>query len=191
VNTTLTTCKCWHIDAVGAAVALAFTAVLGLGGFWPLVRDHQEHLAQKGQLASQKEQAARLESALASLQARLAAARQSLAENPLQLKAAANINRQLADISALAADTGLRIDDMRPDRSVPGAHYETVPVVVAGGGTYRTCSAFLGRLRRAMPDTAVSSLELAAGGGDPAAPGKFRFDLLWHAAPATAAAPAK
>ena len=108
-------------------------------------------------------------------------------ESPLHLAPASTINRRLTEVSALAGDAGLVIDDIRPDRAVPAAQCETIPISLAGSGTYRTCTLFLARLRRSMPDTSVASVELAAAGLDTTGASKFRMDLRWHAAPQSAA----
>jgi len=178
----------WRIDLVGAAVMVALALVVGLGGFWPLVRDHREQARDQAEMIAQREQAARLEAGLVMLRTRVDAVHDALEREALHLRPASALNRHLTDISSLAVESGLRIDDIRPDSIVSGTQYETVPIVMAGGGSYRTCTAFLGRMRTAMPDTSISALELSANPADAGTSGKFRFELSWYAAPKGAAA---
>jgi Tfp pilus assembly protein PilO len=184
----LTVWTWWRVDLAGAAALAALTAAVVLGGVLPLMANHKEYLALHSELAVQRDQAARLEVTMETLRQKLESARRTVDGSPLHLAAAGTVNRRLTEVSALAGDVGLVIDDIRPDRSVPGTHCETIPIAVAGSGTYRTCTLFLARLRRTMPDTSVSALELAAGGLDATGAGKFRMDLRWHAAPRSAEA---
>lgn len=173
----------WRIDLAGIASLVGLALVVGLGGFWPLFSSQREQAREQAELIAEREQAARLDACLVSLRTRADAAHEALARGSLHLAPASALNRRLAEISTLAVESGLRIDDIRPDRAVSGPHYETVPIILAGGGTYRTCTAFLGRMRKAMPDTSVTALELTANAADPAAAARFRFDLNWYAAP--------
>lgn len=175
----------WRIDLAGAGVCAGLALVLGLGGFWPLLTSYRTGVAERAELISQREQAARLEAGLVTLRTRVDTVHEALAHSSLHLASASTLNRHLTELSALAVDSGLRIDDIRPDRLQAGANYDTVPITLAGGGSYRTCAAFLSRLRKAMPDTSVTALDLSALAVGPGAAGRFRFDLNWYAAPKT------
>jgi hypothetical protein len=77
----------------------------------------------------------------------------------------------------------LTIDEMRPDVVSEGRDYKTVPIYIAGNGTYPACAAFLHGLRKRFPDMAVMSFDTtnnSASGDAPAA--TFHFVLAWHAA---------
>jgi Tfp pilus assembly protein PilO len=177
----------WRIDLAGAALCAAIAAGMCFGGILPLLAQHEQLQKLQQEISVQREQAAKMDATLASVRHKLDVSRQALTESPLRLEAASNVYRRLAEVSALASECGLTVDDIRPDRSVPGAYCETVPILMAGSGTYRTCTAFLNRLRRTMPDTGVASLELLANGAATSGGGKFRFDLRWHASPRSAA----
>jgi len=178
----------WRIDGVGLGTCAALTLVLYLGAFWPLMRNHAECVAQQSLLAREREQTAQLDAEAAALRTRLETARQTLARSPLRLQPASNVNRQLTRLSALAEEAGLEVVDIRPDNDQPGAHYDIVPIVLAGRGTYPACTAFLSRLRKTLPDTGASALELRANWVEQGAPPRFRFDLQWYAAPTLLAA---
>jgi len=180
--------KWWHLDAVGAAVLAALAMIVYVCGYYPLMSSHDEYLAKEGELAAQQDQAARLESTLLSLQHRLSATRETLATSNLSLKPGSNLNSQLTQISALAVRNGLTVADVRTDPSFSEQHCEVFPISLAGTGTYRACTIFLGELKKAFPDTAVQSLELAAQPGDRLGVGTFSFRLWWHAAAKSARA---
>jgi Tfp pilus assembly protein PilO len=183
VKANLTLKKWWRVDAVGVGVLVALTAVVYVCGYYPLMRSHQEYQDKRAALVAQREQSARLETTLQGLQKRLAAVTQSLSSSSLSLKPAANLNNQLAQISALATGCGLAIDDVRTEPAVAETHSDAFPVTLAGDGTYRACTVFLSRMRATFQDTTVVSLDLTGNGGDPSGIGKFNFRLRWHAAP--------
>jgi Tfp pilus assembly protein PilO len=177
----LNSLKLWQVDAVFLGVCVAVTAAFALFGFAPLISGHHDFLAQRESLVAQEQQAAQLETSLANLRERVEADQRALAGHTLALKSVANVNSQLAEISSLATECGLRVEDIRPDSAVSGTYYDTVPVAVAGRGTYRDCTAFLNRLRRTLPDTGVATVELVANTGERTGQGKFRLDLQWYA----------
>ena len=179
----LTLWKWWRVDAVGAGILLALSLAVYVCGYYPLMSSHSEYEDKQAALATQREHSARLESTLLALQKRLATVSQSLTSGSLNLKPAASLNNQLTQISALATASGLAIDDVRTEQAVTETHSDAYPVTLAGKGTYRACTVFLSRLRKAFPDTTVVSLELAGNPGDTAGNGKFNFRLRWHAAP--------
>ena len=177
------------MDAVGLGILVALAAVVYVCGVYPLMRTQAEYQDKVAALAAQREQSARLEAALLALQRRLAIVSQSLASSSLSLKPAANLNNQLAQISSLATESGLGIDDVRTDQAVAEAHSDAFPVMLAGKGTYRACTVFLNRLRKTFPDTTILALDLTGNAGDMAGAGKFNFRLRWHAAPKPVAPP--
>lgn len=181
MRTATKTWACWHLDVVGAAVCLAAALAVYLGGAKPLIRNHERVVAQQEQLRTQQEHAAKLENTLEALREQLQTVRRALDNSTLRLKPLSNLNLHVAEISALATQNGLQIDDIQTGAVRIGTHYEVVPVHLAGSGTYRTCTMFLNRLRRTLPDTSVASLSLTATAGDTSGGGKFRMDLQWHA----------
>jgi Tfp pilus assembly protein PilO len=176
----------WRIDLIGAAVCAAMTLAVCLGGIVPLAGSHEEVLKMQAETVAQQSQAARLDATLTATREKLRQAQKKLDESPLRLETSTNVFRRLSDVSALASDSGLSLDDIRPGPAAVGTYCDTVPIAMAGNGTYRACAAFLARLCRVMPDTGVSSLEVAAVGVDPSGSGKFHFDLEWHVAPRSA-----
>lgn len=174
----------WQWDAAGIAMLAVLSLTAYFAGFRPLLAGHEEWAARRAALAAQREQAAKLQKALTAAQGRLEETRAALAKLPLRLQPASNVIAQLAAVSALANEAGLRIDDIHPERGVPGTHYETVPIQIVGSGTYTKCTRFVSRLCKVLPDTNVSSLEMGTNPADLMGAGTFRFGLCWYTAPA-------
>jgi Tfp pilus assembly protein PilO len=179
------------VDAVGVGILLVFAAVIYVCGYYPLMRSHREYQEKQAALSAQQEHSARLESALLALQKRLATVSRTLATSSLNLKPAANLNNQLAQISSLAAESGLTLGDVRTDQPVAESHSDAFPVRLAGKGTYRACTVFLSCLRKTFPDTTIVAVDLSGDADDTSGTGKFDYRLRWHAAPKPVAVPAK
>ena len=109
---------------------------------------------------------------------------QQVASLPLRLEPATSINPRLARLADLAGESGLVLDEIQPGPAADGSHYQTVPIRLAGGGSYPAVAVFLHRLRERFPDTAVRSFECsntAPGADRPSA--AFRAELAWYTAP--------
>ena len=101
----------------------------------------------------------------------------------MRLEPVAQVNQRLARLTGLADASKLTIDEMRPGTISEGRDYKTVPILIAGNGTYPACAAFLHGLRQRFPDMAVMSFDTTNNSASPDSPAAtFQFDLAWHAA---------
>jgi hypothetical protein len=170
----------WGIDAAWAAALAGLTLAAFVGGVQPLIRSHEEVMARRSALAVQQAQAAKLENALVAAQGRLESTRRALTKDRVRLQPASKVNAQLSALAALAADHGLQIDGIRPEAAAEGACYKTVPIALAGSGTFVKCTEFLRRLRETHMDTYVPAIAMdSRGTGDGS--GAFRFVIHWYA----------
>jgi len=126
-------------------------------------------LAQQADLELKQQTATTSNASLQTLQRRLGALQQQISDNPLHLQPASAINKRLGELTDLAAQLGLRMEDVQPGKISTTARFETVSIHLAGTGNYRTCVQFLHRLRTGFPDTSVTSLQLTGNPSDPAA----------------------
>jgi Tfp pilus assembly protein PilO len=178
----------WHLDVVGTVLAVGVTVAAYFLGIRPLV-ESRSRLTERGrQLEVLERQATALEKVLAGRRRRLETVDRALASDSLRLRPVSDLNRRLAEVSALATDCGFQIADCQTGTVAAGAHYGALPITLDGRGTYRTCTQFLNRLREAFPDTSVSTLDLTATHGDPCGTGAFRVGLRWYAMPGGQAA---
>jgi len=180
-----TTWTKWRVDLIGAAVLVVLTSVFVLGPVRGGLRQRAVAKVQRTELAAQESRLAQADRILMAVKKDYGAVEARLAQSALHLEPSANVNSRLARISELAIEAGLQIDEIKPGAPLMGEHYETVPIFLAGNGTYRQCAVFLHQLRQALPDTGAESLELSGNAAAPAATGTFRFNLHWHAAPPT------
>ena len=172
----------WRIDLAAVGLLVGLTLILAVVPGWLLITRHRRTEQLRLDVATQQLLLKNLQDELAALDADLTAVEEATAQQAVQLSPADAVNAKLASLSDLAAESGLQIDQIRPGKAQPGQYYQTVPLHVAGVGTYRQCVRFLRQLKRLMPDTSAQSFDLAGNAADPMKPGTFSFGLQWVAA---------
>lgn len=180
--------RCWHVNALGVCTCLVLTLVFHIAGMLPVLREYAQNVKQNVELEGSKTQAAKLAAAADKLARRLRKVGQALDDAPVQLQTTRQLNQRLAHLASLAAECGLAIDQTHSDRPYSSTWYQTVPIRLAGEGTYPTCALFLSRLRQAFPDTGVSAFELSGQPTNNSAASQFTFDLVWYTQPALSSA---
>ncbi len=179
----------WQIDAAGVGICVLLTLLLIFGGIQPLLSSRANFESQRQLLDQRSSHAMKLDLAKAQITNSLNLVRNTLEASPLRLSPATDVNLRLSQISSRATRSGLDINEIRPGLSAASSRYETIPVLLAGSGSFSRCTQFLRSLHEEFPDTAVRSLELIAGPIEPGRPSNatFSFDLRWHAAPGSQA----
>jgi len=164
------------VCAVVSAGAYAF-------GVHPALARHSEHKARQAELKAARLKAASLIGTRNNALAQLAEVNKAVDDLPLRLEPAGTVNQRLARLTELATkECLLTIDEMRSGTIIEGADYKSVPILIAGSGTYPACARFLHKLRKTFPDTAVRSFETTNNSASPDSPAAtFHFDLVWHA----------
>jgi Tfp pilus assembly protein PilO len=173
----------WKIYAGGAVVCALLSAGAYAFGARPAIAAYHEHVDQQSELRGAKQKAANLLGTLNSSRTQLTAVNDALNNLTLRLEPATTINQRLSRLTALANASDLKIDEVRPGAIAEATDYQTVPILIAGSGTYPACAKFLRELRKTFPDTAVRSFETTNNSSSPDSPAAtFQFDLVWHAA---------
>ena len=170
----------------GALVCALLSAGAYAIGVRPAARRHAEQLAKQADLRAARQKLNNLGGQLNTARNELARVNEAIANLPLRLEPSTHINQRLARLTELADSirpVRLTIDEMRPGTISEGRDYKTVPILIAGNGTYPACAAFLHGLRRSFPDMGVLSFDTINNSASPDAPAAtFQFDLAWHAA---------
>jgi Tfp pilus assembly protein PilO len=173
----------WKIYAAGAVACALLSVGAYAFGARPAIARYQEHVDRQAELLAAKQKAANLLGTLNSSRTQLTAANEALNSFTLRLEPATTINQRLSRLTALANATDLKIDEVRPGAIGEAPDFQTVPILIAGSGTYPACARFLRDLRKTFPDTAVRSFETTNNSSSPDSPAAtFQFDLVWHAA---------
>ena len=173
----------WKIYVCGAVAAALLSAGAYAFGVRPAVARYNEHLDRQAELKAAKQKASNLVGTLNNSRTQLAAVTEILGTQTLRLEPASTINQRLSRLTGLANASDLKIDEMRPGAITDGAEFKTVPILIAGSGTYTSCAKFLRELRKKFPDTVVRSFETTSNSSSPDLPAAtFQFDLVWHTA---------
>ncbi len=175
--------------AVGAAVIAAISVAAFLVVVQPALRMRIERTAMARERDEQGRLAEELDQTRTRLQGELEHLDQQLAASEIQLQSSRYLNARIAHIIEHAARGNVDIYETRPGTVQDHRRYQTVPISLAGRGSYSDCAAFLHRLHESLPDTGVVEFELTGHPADRRSPASFRFNLVWYAEPASAGVP--
>lgn len=180
--------KVWQLDAAGAAVVCVGAALWYFAGYEPLsqARATREHMEQE--LHDHQDAAEKQMELLTMRESILAKVRAENSVSAVQLKPAERVNQQVSDLTGVAGDAGLRVDEIRPASAMPAARFTMVPIKVSGAGEYAAVTEFLRLLRADFRDTGVIGFSLKMPTDATATGLKFEFNLVWYAAPSPSSA---
>jgi len=166
------------IDASAVGGCLVATLLVYLLGFMPLLSQREEIDVQRQQLDEQRDKAERLQATSRILRAKLATTHAQLSTSHIQLQSIRQLNQRLSELAEFSQKTGLDMQDVRPGALVRMPRYATMPIHVAGNGTYPACTAFFRDLHQRFGDMAIASFDLRNGNA-PNAPATFSFEIVW------------
>ena len=175
-----------YIHAIGGGCCLALTVAGHLLVARPVIRTQLEQASLRAELLDQQQKLAELDRTERVLQNTRHRIEQELAHDRLSLQGTGHLNRRLALIVDSAVASDIILNETRTGTITAGQIYQTVPISLTGTGSYPGFAAYLRRLHERLPDTCVVSFELSGNSGRQESPSRFRFDLLWYAAPAVA-----
>ena len=180
-----------RVDLIGVALTVVLTAGAYFIQVEPLIGQRETQRATVAELGTEQHKLPDLKRTMQSVRMRLDTVKQAIAETDLKLQPASELNERLARLTQVATDNKLQIDEVEPGKVMPGQQFETITIRLSGRGGYQDSTSFLRDLHRAMPDTSVTSMDLAAGGGVGKSDAGFSFILHWHTAPTDEAKPNK
>ncbi len=177
-----------HIHAIGGGCCLALTVAGYLLVAGPVIQTQLEQVSLRAELLGHQQRLAELDRAERVLENKRHRIEQDLADDRLSLQGIGHLNRRLALIVDSAVASDIVLNETRSGTITAGQMYQTVPISLTGTGSYPGFAAYLRRLHERLPDTCAVSFELSGRPGREDTPGRFRYDLLWYAAPAMAGA---
>lgn len=171
----------WQVDVAGLVACVALSGAAVAGGVWPML-DHQERRRQlRAELAASEAELADLESTLALAAERVAAVTDAMERSRLDLQPVGALNARIDELTRLATEAGVTVDEITPGAAASMPHVVSVAVRVGGRGSFAGCTAFLSGLARAFPDVRVETLRLAAAPAQPELGVALMADLTWFA----------
>lgn len=172
-------------DAAGLCICLALAGVWYARTIAPLQEARAARNALVAELEPRIQKRGDLVQQTRVQQQTLAGVGQQIAQGELQLRNVDQINHRLAELTSIAAQYGLRLEEVRPAAPVAMQWFITVPIRLSGTGKYPRIGAFLHALPTEFPDVAVVGFEVR---GEPEADDReprFVLSLVWYAAPRT------
>ena len=164
---------------IGGAVACALLLLVGwLMGVQPLMADNQQASSIVDQANDAEQQATQSKNALDQLNVQLEEVRTRLAQQPVSLDTAGQINPLLAQLAEWSEQHNLAITRTNSGQPLALAYYDYVPISLAGEGAYGDLLAFFTRLHEDRGDLGIVSFNvrrLANGAGV-----SFDLELAWY-----------
>ena len=181
----------WHVDAAGAAIVVALAATVHLLLAVPAQRERDQAERLDAERAAADERRRDLETTVRRASDDVKAVRQMISRGSLQLDPDTKLNQRIAALTQWATRAGLAVDAIEPGNKRPGALFHVVPIRIAGKGRYVQVRDFVSALHREMPDTPITSMNLAAVPSVAEPSVNFSIELHWHTAviPAAGTAP--
>jgi len=170
----------WRIDATALSACLVMVVTLALGGLRPLVQRRAACQVQEQQLAREQDQLAAAQTTVSQTDRRLDALQRSLSGCSIRLETVGSLNRRLGELTALAGEMELKVNETASGKPVATEHYYVIPIRLNGTGAYDRCTCFVHQLRVRFPDIRLSRVELT---GNPDGTGLLKLELRWYAAP--------
>lgn len=169
------------IDLLGVAVCVGLTAVAYLGLIDPAMKGRQRYEQMQLQESDLTKQMRDMERQVSARRMDLEQTRDSVEEERVELEPVSHLNQRLSRLTDFALADSLEVEEILPAAVERQPRYSSVPIKLAGKGTYRDCAKFLHSLQDGLVDTGVSSFELRSEGEAGVSTGRFVFNLVWYA----------
>ena len=132
--------------AIGATVIAAISVAAFFVIVQPALRMRIERTAMARERVEQLRLAEELDQTRTGLRGELGHLEQQLAASEIQLQSSSYLNARIAHIIDHASRGEVDIHETRPGVIQDHQRYQTVPILLAGRGSYSNCAAFLHRL---------------------------------------------
>jgi len=173
----------WQIHSFG--VGLCLVAMLAV--YWLAYEPARQARADQHDMAAvltkQEAQARQYEQNLTQLEAEIRLIRQKLEENPTRLEPAERINTRLAAVTALAEQSGLRLEQVQPGVAQPDTFYNLLPIDMQGQASYQELTRFLNALHDQFTDMAVKWFDLTGSATEATGRARLQLQLMWYTQP--------
>ena len=172
-----------QIDGLALAALAGLTAAVYVAGAQPLIGARSEAARQEKVVETRRGEADDAARKLAGTATRLANVSRLISENAVTLQTLDRTNARVAELTDLATERRLEINEIKPGEPLPTSRYVRVPIRMTGSGSFLSCALFMHELRTRFGDTGLTAFDLT---GDASSSGdaiRFTFDLTWYTAP--------
>lgn len=164
---------------------LAIVAALGAGayvlGVQPVALAKERAALLSAELAERSAEESELRKRQREAEARLRDARERLARNAIELRPASGLNEQVAAITALASEIGVRVDAISPSAAVQDDGFVRIPVRVTGHASSSAVVRLMSMLRERFSDVTVRTFDIRSDIASTEPTTTVQMELEWHA----------
>jgi len=124
----------WELDAAGALFCAAISLAAYFLAFEPVIARREAFADKENQLRAKRREVSRLAATELTCKNELASAQGELAEDNITLRPCGYVNRQVASLTELINQCGLKADSIELGTVRKGVRYNTIPSTHAGCG---------------------------------------------------------
>ena len=177
------------IDACGALVMIGLSVMVFVGVVEP-TRLHNRHTSATMQASARERQRLAGANTLGrALKLQIQTMSAQLQHSPVKIYPPEALNRRLVKVAALAAASGLTVNELKPRASERSDRFVLVPIRLAGRGSYPSCTEFLHTLHDNAGDFTVCAFRLSGSPESANTVGEFTIELRWIASATAQTAP--
>ena len=171
------------VDLFGIGLLAGVAGLTYIGGVRPLQMAYADTVRLKADLwltSGQLERARAEEQKLSSV---LDGQEHRLASLSVELSDISEINTRLADLTAVAEQSGVIVESIRPGEEQSAERYRSIEISLTGKASYPHARAFLNAVHSSHPDIGLRAMTFDRLGRDADSGGRIHADLVWFAAP--------
>lgn len=173
----------WHVEAGGAGL-LALITILGVVLIIkPTSRALAASEVTQKEIIAQQTTVTQMSDVRRQLKNQLVSIQENLKNTWVQLQPVKYLNARMAQIVDVATGKNLVIDESWSGEAESGLDFQTVVITLSGTGSYPDSAAFLRSINNQLHDVSVVGFKLSGNPDSPSAHARFRFELVWYAAP--------
>ncbi len=173
----------WHVEVGGTGLLVLITLLGVVLVIKPTARAQAASEVAKEEIITLQTNVTQMNDVRRQLTIHLASVRETLKDSWVQLQPIKYLNARMAQIVDVATINNLVIDESWSSEAVPYPDFQTVVITLSGTGKYPDSAAFLHSINDELHDISVVGFDLSGNPDSPSAPTRFRFELVWYAAP--------
>lgn len=173
----------WHIEVGGAGLLVLITLLGVVLVIKPTARALAASEVAQEEIIAQQTTVTQMTDVHRQLKNQLASIQENLKNSWVQLQPVKYLNARMAQIVEVATGNNLVIDESWSSEAEAGLDYQTVVITLSGTGRYPDSAAFLRSINNLLHDVSVVGFELSGNPDSASAHARFRFELVWYAAP--------
>ncbi|HED54914.1 MAG TPA: hypothetical protein ENJ00_12050 [Phycisphaerales bacterium] len=171
------------VDMFGIGLLAGVAGLTYIGGVRPLQMAYADTVRLKADLWLTSGQLETLQKEEREQSLALGGQEKRLAALSVELSDISEINTRLADLTAVAEESGVMVESIRPGEEQSAERYRAIEISLVGKASYPQARAFLHAVHLSHPDVGLRALTFDRLGRDAESGGRIHADLVWFAAP--------